>query len=88
LAADGVSQREIAVRLGLTVRRLVEADEPPLYERSPGGRCSTGWSRMRQLIEEWPEIKAPRVAEMLRDAYDYVGSVDLVLKRMAAPAAA
>ena len=34
MAADGVSQREIAVRLGInrrTVRRLVEAGEPPRY---------------------------------------------------------
>jgi DNA invertase Pin-like site-specific DNA recombinase len=40
LAADGVSQREIAARLGInrrTVRRLVAADEPPRYLRAPAG---------------------------------------------------
>jgi transposase len=40
LAADGVSQREIAARLGINrrkVRRLVAADEPPRYRRSPQG---------------------------------------------------
>ena len=39
---------------------------------------------MRRLIEEWPEIKAPRVTEILRDDYGYGGSVDLVRKRLAA----
>lgn len=43
MAADGVSQREIAARLGInrrTVKRLVAAGEPPRYERAPAGRCS------------------------------------------------
>ena len=39
---------------------------------------------LRRLIEEWPEIKAPRVTEILRDDYGYAGSVDLVRKRLAA----
>ena len=40
LAADGISQREIASRLGMnrrTVRRLVEAPEPPRYRREATG---------------------------------------------------
>jgi Homeodomain-like domain len=40
LGADGVSQREIAARLGInrrTVRRLLESDEPPSYCRRPRG---------------------------------------------------
>ena len=40
LAADGVSQREVARRLGIsrnTVRRLAEADQPPRYLRAPAG---------------------------------------------------
>jgi transposase len=36
-----------------------------------------------RLIGEWEDIKAPRVAEVLRDDYGYGGSVDLVRKRMA-----
>ena len=40
-------------------------------------------SVIRGLLDEWPQIKAPRVAEMLRDDYGYGGSVDLVRKRMA-----
>jgi len=87
LAADGVSQREIAARLGInrrTVRRLVGAGEPPRYGRARAGSMLDPLEPvMRGLIEEWPQIKAPRVAELLRDDYGYVGSVDLVRKRMA-----
>ena len=38
LAADGLSQRQIAARLGInrrTVARLAAAVEPPRYSRSP-----------------------------------------------------
>jgi transposase len=88
LAADGVSQHEIARRLGInrrTVKRLVDADEPPRYERAPSGSMLDPLVPViRKLIEEWPEIKAPRVTETLRDDYGYAGSVDLVRKRMAA----
>ena len=31
---------------------------------------------IRRLVEEWPEIKAPRVTEILRDDYGYSGSGD------------
>jgi len=73
LAADGVSQREIAARLGInrrTVKRLVEADEPPRYERAPSGSILDSLEPViRKLVEECPEIKAPRVTETLRDDY-------------------
>ena len=39
---------------------------------------------IRGLLDEWPEIKAPRVTELLRDEHGYGGSVDLVRKRLAA----
>src|SRR3954453_6232676 len=87
LAADGVSQREIAARLGInrrTVRRLVGAGEPPRYGRAPAGSMLDPLEPViRGLIEEWPQIKAPRVTELLRDDYGYAGSIDLVRKRMA-----
>jgi hypothetical protein len=38
---------------------------------------------VRRLLEEWPEIKAPRVTEILRADDGYEGSVDLVKKRLA-----
>ncbi|HEY6692876.1 MAG TPA: hypothetical protein VI006_08500, partial [Solirubrobacteraceae bacterium] len=34
---------------------------------------------VRRLLEECPEIKAPRVTEILRADYGYEGSVDLVV---------
>jgi transposase len=87
LAADGVSQTQIAVRLGInrrTVKRLLEADEPPRYRRAPAGSMLDPLeSVMRKVLEEVPDIKAPRLTELLRDDYDYTGSVDLVRKRLA-----
>jgi transposase len=87
MAADGVSQREIARRLGInrrTVRRLAEATEPPSYSRALAGSMLDPLEPvLRELLEAWPLIKAPRVTELLRDDYGYAGSVDLVRKRMA-----
>lgn len=87
MAADGVSQREIAARLGInrrTVRRLAAADEQPRYERAATGSMLDPLEAViAQLLVEWPAIKAPRVTEILRDDYGYGGSVDLVRKRMA-----
>jgi transposase len=87
LAADGVSKRQIAVRLGInrrTVDRLVESEEPPRYRRAPGGSMLDPLEPVLvRLLEEWPEIRAPRVTEILRADYGYAGSVDLVKKRLA-----
>jgi transposase len=87
LAADGVSQREIAVRLGInrrTVARLAAAEEPPRYSRAPVGSILDPLEPvMRRVLAEWPEIKAPRMTEILREDYGYAGSVDLVKRRLA-----
>ena len=60
LAADGVSQHEIARRLGInrrTVRRLVEATEPPRYARAPAGSMLDPLEAViRELMADWPEI--------------------------------
>lgn len=86
LVADGVSQREIAVRLGInrrTVARLAAAEEPPRYSRAPGGSMLDPLEPvMRRLLAEWPQMKAPRMAEILREDYGYTGSVDLVRRRL------
>jgi len=37
---------------------------------------------LHKLLEDWPEIKAPRVTEILRDDHGYQGSVDLVRRRL------
>lgn len=87
LAGDGMSDREIAARLGInrrTVARLAVADEPPRYERAPAGSMLDPLVPViRELLEEWEDIKAPRLTELLRDDYGYAGSVDLVRKRLA-----
>jgi transposase len=87
LAVDGVSQREIAARLGInrrTVARLAAASEPPRYSRSSMGSMLDPLEPViRQLLAEWPEIRAPRLAEILREDYGYEGSVDLVKRRLA-----
>jgi hypothetical protein len=45
-------------------------------------RASTRSSLLRRLLEEWPEIKAPRVTELLRAEYGYWGSIDVVRRRL------
>jgi transposase len=87
MAADGVSKTEIARRLGInrrTAAKLVEASEPPGYSRAPAGSMLDPLEGvLRGLIDDWPDIRAPRVTEILRDDYGYSGSVDLVRKRLA-----
>ena len=87
LAADGVSQTQIAARLGInrrTVKRLLEADEPPRYSRAPAGSMLDPLEPVvREVLAKVPDIKAPRLVELLRDDYGYTGSVDLVRKRLA-----
>jgi transposase len=66
------------------VKRLVEADEPPRYERAAVGSMLDPLEPViTRLMKECPKIRAPRVTETLRDGYGYVGSVDLVRRRMA-----
>jgi transposase len=87
LAADGVSQREIARRLGInrrTVGRMLGSTEPPRYRRPPAGSKVDPFEPIvRAVLEEWPAIKAPRMTEILREQ-GYEGSVDLVKRRLRA----
>src|SRR5439155_12482340 len=86
LAADGLSQREIGRRLGInrrTVARLLASEEPPRYRRAPAGSQLDPLELvLRRLLEEWPQIKAPRLTEILRSEYGYAGSVRLVQARL------
>jgi transposase len=88
MAADGVSTSEIARRLGInwrTAARLVAASEPPSYSRAAAGSMLDPLEPvLRELIDRFEDIKAPRVTEILRDDHGYAGSVDLVRKRLAA----
>jgi transposase len=86
LAADGISGREIAQRLGInrrTVARLLATDEPPRYRRAPrGSQLDPLEPVLRRLLEEWPQMKAPRLTEILRSEYGYTGSLRLVQTRL------
>jgi hypothetical protein len=88
MAADGVTQREIARRLGVNVGRSgdwSQAREPPRAERAPAGSMLDALEAViRRLMQEWRQIRAPRVPEVLREDYGSVGSVDLVHRRMVA----
>jgi len=85
LVADGVSEREIARRLGInrrTVARLAELAEPPRYRRQAvGSKLDPFLPLLERLVEEWPQIKAPRATELLRE-HGYEGSVDLVKRQL------
>lgn len=85
-AADGISQREIACRLGInrrTVARLLASEVPPRYRRAPvGSQLDPLAPVLRALLEEWPQIKAPRLTEILRSDYGYTGSVRLVQQHL------
>ena len=86
LAAEGLSQREIARRLGInrrTVVRLARSDEPPHYRRPVlGSQLDPLEPVLRGLVEEWPQIKAPRVAEILRLEHGFAGSERLVREHL------
>ncbi|MCA1700192.1 MAG: IS21 family transposase [Actinobacteria bacterium] len=86
LAAEGLSQREIARRLGInrrTVVRLARSDEPPHYRRAAlGSQLDPLEPVLRRLVEEWPQIKAPRVAEILRLEHGFSGSERLVREHL------
>jgi transposase len=85
MAVDGVSQREIARRLGInrrTVRRMLASEEPPRYRRVPqGSKVDPFEPVIRRVLEQWPQIKAPRMTEILRE-HGYEGSVDVVKRRL------
>ena len=87
LAKDGVSQREIARRMGInrrTVARALGSDTPPRYVRAPAGsQLDPLMPVIRRVLEQWPEIKAPRLTELLRIEHGYEGSVDLVRRKLA-----
>jgi transposase len=86
LAADGISQREIATRLGMnrrTVARLLGSEELPRYRRAAtGSQLDPLEPVLRRLLAEWPAIKAPRLTEILREEYGYTGSLRLVQARL------
>jgi hypothetical protein len=60
LVADGVSERDIARRLGInrrTVARLAQSEDPPRYWRAPvASKLDPFEPMLRRLLEDWPQI--------------------------------
>ncbi|MER5917687.1 IS21 family transposase [Streptomyces sp. NPDC001982] len=67
--AEGVPIKEIARRLGVarnTVRAALNSDRPPKYERAPRGQVADAYEpQMRALLQEWPRMPAPVIAERI-----------------------
>ena len=86
LRAEGVSNRQIAERLGMnrrTVARLAAASEPPRYRREPAGSAIDPYEPvMSGVLAEWPTIHAPRMTEILA-GQGYGGSERVVRRRLA-----
>ena len=86
LRADGISEREIARRLQInrrTVSRLARSAEPPSYRRATSGSQLDSFRPLIvQILAEWPEIRAPRLHELLRDEYGYAGSLRLLQEHL------
>ncbi len=75
LERDGVSQRQIAKRLGInrrTVAKALAAEAPPRYVRPlAGSQLDPLMPVIGQVLEQWPDIKAPRLTELLRVEHGY-----------------
>ncbi len=67
--AEGVPIKEIARRLGVarnTVRAALHSDRPPKYERAPrGSLADTFEPQIRALLQQWPRMPAPVIAERI-----------------------
>lgn len=67
--AEGVPIKEIARRLGVarnTVRAALNSDRPPKFERAPRGHVADAYEpQMRALLQEWPRMPAPVIAERI-----------------------
>ncbi|WP_264928689.1 IS21 family transposase [Streptomyces sp. A012304] len=71
--AEGVPIKEISRRLGVarnTVRAALNSDRPPKYERAPRGRVADAFEpQIRGLLNEWPRMPAPVIAERIKWPY-------------------
>lgn len=81
--AEGVPIKEISRRLGVarnTVRAALSSDRPPKYERAPRGQVADAFEpQMRALLNEWPRMPAPVIAERIGWPY----SIAPLRKRLA-----
>ena len=75
LAAEGVPKKQIAERLGIsrtTVLKAVASSAPPTYQRRAEATSFSPFeARVRELLEEFPEMPATVLAERV----DWPGSI-------------
>jgi transposase len=78
---DKMPVRAIARQLGLarnTVRATLRSKLPPSYERAPRPSCLDQYhDRIAEILGEWPEINAVRVAEIL-EPEGYTGHLTIL----------
>ncbi|MEU6972204.1 IS21 family transposase [Kitasatospora aureofaciens] len=81
--AEGVPIKEISRRLGVarnTVRAALTSDRPPKYERAPRRRVADAFEpQIRGLLNEWPTMPAPVIAERIKWPY----SISPLVKKLA-----
>ncbi|GGW23714.1 transposase [Streptomyces alanosinicus] len=81
--AEGVPIKEISRRLGVarnTVRAALNSDRPPKYERAPRRRVADAFEpQIRGLLNEWPTMPAPVIAERIKWPY----SISPLVKKLA-----
>jgi transposase len=67
--AEGVPIKEISRRLGVarnTVRAALSSERPPKYQRTPRGSVVDPFEpQIRVLLNEWPRMPAPVIAERI-----------------------
>jgi transposase len=87
LAQAGMSQREIAVRLGInrrTVAKMTATAEPPTTDPAlRGSQLDPLMLAIDAALAQQPGMQAPGMTELLRAQQGYGGSVDLVRRRLA-----
>jgi len=63
---------------------LAQRRAPVLRREPAGSQLDLLEPLLRELLAEWPQLKAPRATEILRDEYGYGGSVELVKRHLGA----
>jgi transposase len=74
---EGLSIHEIHRRTGLhrkTIRRALEGDAPPRYERPPRpSKLDPFKDEIRRLLQDYPRIPSKRIRELIEEQ-GYAGS--------------
>ena len=85
---EGLSKAAIARRSGMsrnTVARLLALDEPPRYERGPGGLAARSLrrARSRRMLDGGPDASGPRSSASTSGAAGYRGGITILKDHLA-----